>query len=246
MPLLGGTVTTLAMNQVHPYYVVHDAANLYWGLGADFVTQMPLAGGTQVPLQTANNTGLNGIALDATSVYWLEDYSVPQDCSVVTVTKGGGTRVVLASGGAWSIPTGIAVSGGNVYWGAAMPGAILSVPVGGGTTATVVSAANPVLIATDATNVYWTDQRNSVWKATLAGGTPIMLASSANPVHIAIDATNVYWSTFGTTPAINKVPIAGGTATTVAAASALVQGLTVDATSVYWTESTGAIRKAAK
>jgi hypothetical protein len=249
IPIAGGTATTLATGLVTPYYLQHDATSLYWGLDADDIEQIPLAGGTPVPLQTPNNTLLSGLAVDATTVYHVEDYTVPQDCSVVAVPKRGGTRVILASGGSWQSPTGITVSGGTVFWGAGNPGAILMVPVGGGTTTTLVSGVSPTALVADATNVYWTDGSGAVMKVAQAGGTPVTLATSASPFAIAVDSTNVYWTTLASsTPStISKVPIAGGTAVTLESGLQTVEGIAVDATSIYWTEKDGgAVKKAPK
>jgi hypothetical protein len=251
IPIAGGTATTLGTGLQDPYYLQHDATSLYWGLGPDVIAQIPLAGGTPVSLQTSNNTGLTGLAVDATTVYHLEDYTVPEDCSVVAVPKGGGTRVILASGWLWNHPTGIAVSGGIVYWGVASPGAILMVPVGGGMTTTLASGISPGAMAADATNVYWVDGSGAIMKVAQSGGTPVTLATSARPNAIAVDGTNVYWSTqaYGAPSTISKVPIAGGTATTLESGLPPVEGIAVDATSIYWTQddaSAGAVKKAPK
>ncbi len=249
IPIAGGTATTLATNLFQPFFLQHDATNLYWGLYSNDIAQIPLAGGTPIPLQTSNNALLIGLAVDATTVYHTEDYTVPQDCTVVSVPKGGGTRVILASGGSWNHPTGLAVSGGTVYWGVASPGAILTVPVGGGTTSTLVSGVGPIAVVADATNVYWTDSSGAVMKVAQAGGAPVTLATSANPNAIAVDGTYVYWSTlaFSTPSTILKVPIAGGTAVTLESGLQSVRGIAVDATSIYWTEeAAGVVKKAPK
>jgi hypothetical protein len=247
IPIAGGTATTLATNLYQPYFLQHDATSLYWGLNGDVIASIPLGGGTPFPLQASNNTGLTGLAVDATNVYHTEDYTVPQDCSVVAVPKGGGMRVTLASGGNWNIPTGLAVSGGTVYWGVIQPGAILMVPAGGGATSTLVSGVYPIAIVTDATNVYWTDESGAVMKVAQAGGTPVTLAKTANPYAIAVDGTNVYWTTlaYATPSSILKVPIAGGTAVTLESGLKTVRAIAVDATNIYWTEEDGGVVKKA-
>ena len=67
----------------------------------------------------------------------------------------------------------------------------------------------------------------------LAGGAVVSLAHGTAVASVAVDATNVYWADLA---GIMSVPLAGGTPTTVAAASASV--LVTDGTSLYWTTST--------
>jgi hypothetical protein len=90
-------------------------------------------------------------------------------------------------------------------------------------------------VATDATNVYWTDSK-AVMKAPMAGGAATTVAvASDQPLGIAIDATSVYW----TDPfQVMKAPIAGGQPTTVAARTAGWQwpqpAIAVGGANVFW------------
>jgi hypothetical protein len=56
-----------------------------------------------------------------------------------------------------------------------------------------------------------------------------------------VDGTYVYWTDLNGY-AVMKVPIAGGSATTLAAAPGGPYGIVVDGTSVYWAEG-GAVKK---
>ncbi len=248
IPIAGGTATTLATNLTSPVHLQHDATSLYWGLTSDVVATIPLGGGTPVTLQTSNGTILTALAVDATHVFHTEDYTVAADCSVVVVPKAGGTRVTLASGGAWNHPTGLAVNGGTVFWGVTTPGSILSVPVADGATTTLVSGVAPGALTADASNVYWVDATGAIMKVAQTGGAATTLATIPNAFAIAIDSTNVYVSTrpFNQPSTLYKIPIAGGPPVMLASAPSMVNAIAVDATSIYWTESTGAIRRAAK
>jgi len=82
----------------------------------------------------------------------------------------------------------------------------------------------------------------------VTGGPPVTLvalSSSVVPAAIAVDAANVYW--IEGLGSVRKVPIAGGTPVTLAAAPVLPGGIAVDATSVYWTDTAnGNVYKTAK
>jgi DNA-binding beta-propeller fold protein YncE len=53
-----------------------------------------------------------------------------------------------------------------------------------------------------------------------------------------VDATSVYWANNGG-GTVMKVPISGGTPTTLASGQTTPWGIAVDATSVYWTNYGG-------
>ncbi len=78
-----------------------------------------------------------------------------------------------------------------------------------------------------------------------AGGTAVVLASSQDsPFAITLDATSVYWTNLGPLGggkaairlpgSVVKMPIAGGTPTTLAGGQVGPVCIAVDATSVYW------------
>lgn len=54
------------------------------------------------------------------------------------------------------------------------------------------------------------------------------------PFGIATDGTNVYWANRGGEGAIMKVPVGGGTPTTLASSQMVPQGIAVDHSDVYW------------
>jgi hypothetical protein len=178
--LSGGSPATLASGQSGQWKagsIALDVTHVYWTGTSDpprstgTVMKMPLGGGAQVTLASAEDNPAN-VAVDATSVYWTND---DDPGSVMKVSLAGGTPTTLASG--LKSPVAIAVDESNVYFSnsgacdvcdTSSCASIGRVPLGGGTPVTLATEQQDVFfLAVDATSVYWTaTSAGYLWKLT--------------------------------------------------------------------------------
>jgi hypothetical protein len=176
----------------------------------------------------------SGLAVDCTSVYWTD-----WDGSAGTVMKvpiDGGTPTTVAGVSAAEI----AVDGTSAYWTGGT--AVMKVALGGGMP--IVLASFPEIeatIAVDRTSVYFVAIGSSsaaLMKVGLSGGKATKLADinlTGSADSIAVDTANVYLA--GGDGTVKKVPIGGGTPTTLASGgSGGPAYVAVDSASVYWTD----------
>jgi hypothetical protein len=106
-------------------------------------------------------------------------------------------------------------------------------------------------IAVDSTSIYWTESNATnggyVKRVSINGGTATTLASGLNTgdgllaMNIVVDSASVYWGESSTVyngndAAVRKVPINGGTVTTLASSLNQLAGIAIDTTSVYYAE----------
>jgi predicted RNase H-like HicB family nuclease len=234
---------TLASRQDKPYAIAASSAGVYW---LDFtrdgesplthattLMNVPSCGGTPITLAAGKgsdgdlgNGAPQAIALDATSVYWLDAFGdLPLGFgNVMKLPLEGGEPKTLVSG--QLVPYAIAVDATSVYWtdrgGPPRSGTVMKLPLGGGTPITLASGRTaPTGIALDESSVYWLDDSgDTVMKMPLDGGTPTTLASAESATALAVDATSVYWvrpTNLTSDPcddergSVMKLPVGGGT-----------------------------------
>jgi sugar lactone lactonase YvrE len=195
----------------------------------------------------SGQSGPQGIAVDTTSVYWVNQGSAAslyQDGSVMKVSRSGGPTTTLAS--QQNGPRGIAVDPTNVYWtndaaGNGSVGSVMRVPLSGGVTQALASyQAYPEGIVATESEVYWLSQIG-LFQASGDGGAPrtVAVLSGSGPFggYLVTDKASLYFIADGN---LEKVPLGGGAVTTLASASGTTYGIAVDAENVYWATANSA------
>jgi hypothetical protein len=191
----------------------------------------------------SGQSGPEAIAVDSTSVYWVNQGtagSLYNDGNVMKVSLAGGAVTTLAS--VQDGPWGIAIDPMNVYWtntaaGTGPPTSVMSVPLTGGTPTTLASGQlDTEGLVTVSSSLYWLSY-TGVIQYPGGGGTSKTLAQIAAPDqanfgYIAADGENLYF--FDGADNLERVQLSGGTTTTLASADGTTYGIAVDARNVYW------------
>lgn len=226
-----------------------DTTRIYWTDGTA-IYSIAKSGGAVTTLVSGLLDGLV-IALDSSSVYWL-DYGAKK---VAKVSKAGGTPVSLSMQNVGYVA--ITTDGSNVYWmgyDASNNLAVMKVPISGGTTTVLATDPNGLLqysyVATDSINVYIAssdDYCNTIIEAVPTGGGALktLVASHTGiPGAVATDGSYVYWSdsyensgcASGGTYGIFRVPVAGGQVQDVETLDT-APDMVIDGTHAYWAGS---------
>lgn len=260
-------MTNLASAQNNPRAIAVDATTVYWvNMGSVDSSGRPSGNGSVMkcaidgcgdkPIVLASNQ-LNpiAIAVDATSVYWVNrgtqntQGGYNGDGSVMKCAIGGcgGMPTVLAAGQYGS--NTLAVDATAVYWtnegdGTPSTGTLVKCAVGGcGGTPTILATKqlNPLAVATDGMNVFWSTQVDqSVVTCPVDGcvGAPTVLASNqVNPTSLAVDATSVYWTNTISAQSVMKCAKAGcgDSPTRLTQQTTSPSNIVVNGPNVYWT-----------
>jgi hypothetical protein len=258
LPFGGGMPITIAAGQTNVFDLTSDGTSVYFlagetGTVVGSVFKVPVGGGAISTVSANTAPAEEGIAVDATSVYWFEGPTI------MRAPKGGGAATMLVPfmGDSSASFHDLAIDATSVFWTSTslqFGNSVSSVPIGGGAvTKLAPGLQGPQGIAVDDQNVYWANggtngTDGTVMKEPLGGGAITVLASGqCSASEVAADGTNVYWVNLGCPggpgSTVMSVPRNGGTPVVLATGSPL--RLKVGATSVYWTGG-GLVQKIAK
>lgn len=275
VPLCGGAAktlvdtTTLGSKTLVPdglavaggevYFTTHD----YWNPDPNGdVWKVSAAGGT--PKRLVDDLAFPGpIVVTGDSMLWIDSWQTTDGRIMQSALDGTGITVLATT---QNEPLALATGGGKAVWSVlgeyqSEGGALFQTPMGGGAMVDgfVVGLDTPLAVAVQGANVYWADEGNlNVENSGLVRtapldpnvGKPTTLVTGGRPQGIAVDSANVYW-TDSASQTVQRVPLAGGTPTTLAKGQVGPLAITMDATNVYWVtiaegKGVGTIMKLAK
>lgn len=196
-----------------------------------------------------SQTNPTAISVTPAYVLWVE---LNDPGRVMHAPLLGGSATPLAASQPY--PADVSTGGSTAYWinKVNLAGEVLSVSLSGGTPTPVVGSLNsPSSIASDAADVFFSDENDGT--ITRAPST-VVASSQSRPVSVALDATHVYWSNFGPAGdagvgagAILRVPRSGGTPETLAGGLTKPSSVFVAGGRVFWVtaEAAGTVQSAA-
>lgn len=185
------------------------------------------------------------------------------EIDAVALPCGSASRLVTRSGAVQTAEgmVGPVLDNGVLYW--IDGGGLLALPVAGGQPTTLIGSRpapfqtrgfySPAL-AVHGGYVYWADVDGTVSRVPVAGGAPDILASGyGSPGAIAVDDANVYWASIeeapqecrrsrstldggdcGSAATLFRMPVAGGSVSTVATRQAGTDSILSTPMGLYW------------
>lgn len=195
-PLAGGALIDIIDAPTARDVVVHGST-VFWTREPDDIQSVPVDGlpeGGAAGLLSANQL-TNGIAVDATNVYWVNR----QDGYIKKCDHDLTNETPLSIG---NVPWDVAIDDTNIYWSergiASAEGKVIRANKadGAGLVELATGLARPEGIAVDATHLYWASSGDgTINKVPIAGGAPVIIATGqVQPENLAVDGTHVYWT----------------------------------------------------
>lgn len=203
----GGTPTDLATNLSGPRAVIVVGPTVYFTLapksGTGGLSSVPAAGGSVTSIQTGV-TGAAGLATDGTSIFWtLDAANGGGGAFVERVAVSGGTPAQVLDFGGDVSPTGLAVSGTDVYVPTSgTQAAVLWGTTDGATNLTPLDTQASLTfadVAVGASAVYATIDdvapAGQIVSFPRHGGVATVVATGLDhPQRLALDGTNLYFT----------------------------------------------------
>lgn len=188
MPTSGGFISDIFETHGKTGTLAVDQSDVFVS-SANGTERVPRDGS---PPQLVTPDFATSIALNASSVAWIDDYT-----AVNVAPRTGGTPRILSK---LTSAAQIAMDDRFVYWVENSNGAVKKAPISGGAVTMLAQGGRPMSIAIDSDWAYWTDNvpDGGVYKIRLDGTSvdPVRLAPAKTPSEVAIDDTSVYWFDF--------------------------------------------------
>lgn len=141
------------------------------------------------PIQ--HQTNINQVGIVGTTIAWSTSGPFATGLGQMAVLTTDGTRVIQTASGIFDFT----LTADHVFYGT--PSTLIEAATFDGQKSPLGSSQSITNIATDGTNVYWTDFANGiVWQGSLAAGTQGTQFAShqAGPVYVTADKKSVAWS----------------------------------------------------
>lgn len=229
-PTSGPVGEVIARDQMGPFGIALDATHVYWtNLNGGGVFRMPKAGGAPETLATG---AAAAIGVHEGYVYW-----TGSNHSLHRRPVAGGTSQELSR-----LPTAgsqvtafLALTSRYAVWGGGVQIGYISLDGSGMRYLAPLpcNACGATNLTADEAHIYWS-RPSEIARAAFGSMRPERVAIGGG-LGLVVDGANVYWGTHGARE-IQRAPLAGGTAATVAAGAGYPEHLARDATHVYWTE----------
>jgi hypothetical protein len=194
--------------------VAVDDEHVFWR-NADGGVLRAKKDGTEIEVLASEDAGEGTLVLDDTHAFWVNAGTG----EVRRIPKAGGASELLAATGLEGL-RGLVIDDVNAYFAAlGQPqGSTGSVGVvskqGGSPKILAQDLPDPVVMAADDENLYWTSRsKGSAWKVPKAGGSAVVIAPGSSQSSgivgfgVAVTGSNVV---FFSAPLVIRVPIAGG------------------------------------
>ncbi len=206
MPQAGGATATLATAATGAGgAVVSDGTTVFFASGADCninfsscpageILAVPVGGGAVTTLVMQQGAPISALALDASNVYFATAGQSAFTGSIARVAMTGGAVTTLAAG--VGSPLQLLRTGSTLVWRADTEGAVVAMPVSGGTPTTLTSGQLVAQVITaDATTVFIGTVTGVIETVPLDGGALSTLTSTSlhAPGALVVD-TSLYWA----------------------------------------------------
>jgi hypothetical protein len=225
---------------------VSDGLNLYFLNSTSDVQAVPVTGG---PVQTLTTGSGDGVAIDATSVYWT--LGTPPS-TLWRRALSGGAPVLVLTAPANCVLHDIAADTTGLFLaeGCGFSSLVVELPPGATSTTTIWGNAAPVVdvspLAASGGNLYWLGAGlggELVTASESGSGWPAVVDAASSVNDFAVSDSGLFYTVMGQDTVL-EAPPGGGPSVPIATGQPAPGAIAVDAAAVYWfDQGDGTIRK---